>query len=462
MSVPIDTQPVSGTGRGFFGHPTGLGVLLGTKALERFSYYGMQSLLALYMTKHLLVPGTMEDVWGMQQVQATLGGVQGYALTSTLFGIYAGLIYLGPIAGGYVSDRWIGRHYAVVTGALVMAIGFFQLMFVQTALLALLFLVLGTALFKGNLASQVGSLYAAQDRRRMDAFQLYFVSISMGGLLAPLVIGTVGEKAGWPQGFGLAGIGMLAGIAVYLLGLSRLPAGNSPKHAAAKPGFGFATLNADDTTRLRLLFLLLPVFALALVPNSQIFNAYMVWADREFALEFNGFRMPTSWLIFLDGTVGLLVLLTVTWFWRQWQRMYAAPDEFLKMLIGSLFSTASMVVLASAALSQEPGTKIGFMTPLLFHVLNALGFAHILPSVLSLVSRIAPPSLGATSIGLYYLAFFTANLLAGWTGRYFEAMPAALFWFVHAIIAASAALGFLVLQRSLRHDLCEYRSVQLP
>ncbi len=453
MSDPVVTQPASRFDRGFLGHPTGLGVLLGTKALERFSYYGMQSLLVLYMTKHLLVPGKIENVWGMQEVQAALGGVQGYALTSSLFGIYAGLIYLGPIAGGYVSDRWIGRHYAVVTGALIMAIGFFQLMFVQTALLALLFLVLGTALFKGNLASQVGSLYAAADQRRTEAFQLYFISVSMGGLLAPLIIGTVGEKAGWSQGFGLAGIGMLAGIGVYLLGLPRLPAGKSPHQQAAKTEL--STLSADDNARLRLLLLVLPIFALALVPNSQIFNAYVVWADREFALELNGFRIPTSWLMFLDGTVGLLVLVMISWFWRGWQRTYPGPDEVRKILIGCGFSMASMMVLASAALSQEPGTKISLSAPVLFHVLNALGFAHILPSVLSLVSRIAPASLGATSIGLYYLAFFAANLSAGWIGRHFENMPTHTFWLMHAAIGAVATLGFFsirgVLRNSLRH-----------
>lgn len=454
MSDPVVTQPASRFDRGFLGHPTGLGVLLGTKALERFSYYGMQSLLVLYMTKHLLVPGKIENVWGMQEVQAALGGVQGYALTSSLFGIYAGLIYLGPIAGGYVSDRWIGRHYAVVTGALIMAIGFFQLMFVQTALLALLFLVFGTALFKGNLASQVGSLYTAQDQRRTDAFQLYFISVSVGGLLAPLIIGTVGEKAGWSLGFGSAGVGMLAGIGVYLLGLSRLPAGQPQHHKLEKPES--SSSGADDSARLHLLFLVLPIFALVLIPNSQIFNAYMVWADREFALELNGFRIPTSWLMFLDGTVGLLVLVLISWFWRRWQRAYAAPDEVWKILIGCGFSIASMTVLASAALSQEPGTKIGLSVPILFHIFNASAFAHILPSMLSLVSRIAPASLSATSIGLYYLAFFTANLLTGWIGRYFELMPTSTFWLMHAVIGAVAMLGFIGIQRILRNELARY------
>ena len=185
--------------RAFLGHPKGLGFLAFTEAWERFSYYGMQSLLVLYMAKYLLLPGHVEHVAFFSEFHRIplYSALQGPALASAIFGTYAALVYFTPTFGGLLADRWLGRRRTVLAGAGLMALGHFMMAFEQSFLFALLALVIGSGLFKGNLASQIGGLYKPDDLRRADAFQIYYLAINAGVIISPLVTGTLGEKVGW-------------------------------------------------------------------------------------------------------------------------------------------------------------------------------------------------------------------------------------------------------------------------
>jgi POT family proton-dependent oligopeptide transporter len=185
----------------FLGHPRGLVFLAFSEAWERFSFYGMQALLALYMVGQLLLPGHVEHVAGFTALrlglERLLGPLSIQELASAIFGLYAGAVYLTPILGGLLADRVLGRRRTVILGALLMATGHFLMAFEQPFLIALLCLVLGNGCFKGNIASQVGGLYAPGDQRRADAFQIFYVAISAGAFFSPLVCGTLGEVVGW-------------------------------------------------------------------------------------------------------------------------------------------------------------------------------------------------------------------------------------------------------------------------
>src|SRR5579863_9608480 len=171
------TVPASASDTAFFGHPKGLGYLSFAEAWERFSYYGMQTLLVLYMIHRLLLPGHVERVAGFAMLRGFLERASGplsvQALASAVFGLYAGAVYVTPILGGLLADRVLGRTKTVIIGALLMAAGHFLMAFEQPFLLALLCLILGSGCFKGNIASQVGALYGHGDLRRADAFQIY-------------------------------------------------------------------------------------------------------------------------------------------------------------------------------------------------------------------------------------------------------------------------------------------------
>jgi proton-dependent oligopeptide transporter, POT family len=324
----------------------------------------------------------------------------------------------------------------------------------ETAFLfALLCLVLGCGMFKGNIASQVGSLYKPEDLRRADAFQIFYLGINAGVIISPLIVGSLGEKVGWHYGFGAAGVGMLLSIAIYLSGQKYLRASDNNPRAATRTNAPKARLSRRDWRALIALLLLIPVIAFALIPNQQIFNAYLVWGDRQFDLVFNGNKLPTTWLVTLDAIVSVSFLAGVAIFYRWYGKHWREPDEITKIIIGSVFNIAGQLCLYMAAVSHGPGTKIGLAWPVAFHFLNSIGFAHMLPVSLALFAKYAPKAINATVIGLYYLAFFAANSMVGKIGGFLETWPTTNFWLLHAAFATGAGLGFVVFKFVVSHHL---------
>ena len=434
--------------RAFFGHPRGLGYIAFTEAWERFSYYGMQSLLILYMVNQLLHPGHIEHIAGFTAFRHFLealyrGPLPVQPLASAIFGLYTGLVYLTPIGGGFLADRLLGRTRTITLGALLMAAGQFLIAFDFTFLVALTCLLIGVGCFKGNLASQVGGLYAKGDNRRADAFQIYYIFINAGVIISPLIAGTLGEKVGWQYGFGAAGVGMLIGLAIYLSGRKWLPPDSAvveSKEKAAKP-----RLTHREKMSIIALLVLLPVLTIAIIGNQQIFNAYLIWAERNANLIFFGQRMPTTWLITLDSIVSVSFLALTVIFWRLWAKKFPEPPEITKIGIGSLVAVTGFISLATgAAIAASSGTKVSISWLITFHVLNSIGFANIFPVSLALYARVAPAALSATIIGIYYLAFFAANNLVGTIGGLLEKMSATHFWLLHAALCGTAGVIFLL------------------
>jgi POT family proton-dependent oligopeptide transporter len=441
----------------FLGHPRGLAFLAFTEAWERFSYYGMQTLLVLYMAHQLLLPGHIENIAGFTAFRAFIEHAYGrplsvVALASAIFGLYTGLVYLTPIAGGIIADRWLGRTWTITIGALLMAAGHFLMAFDVSFLLALTCLVTGVGCFKGNLASQVGALYATGDLRRADAFQIYFLFINAGVIAAPLTAGTLGEVYGWHYGFAAAGVGMLISLVIYRLGRKWLPADEVPKRAGVaavrKP-----RLTREERTAVIVLLALLPVLAVGAVGNQEIFNAYLLWAPDHIDLVFFGRKMPTSWLITVDAVLSVSMLVAVLGFWRLWARRFTEPDEIAKMVIGEFISVGGLLMLAVAAYLSTGGQKAAVGWALAFHVINSIGFANIFPVGLALYARASPKALSATMLGCYYVHLFLANNLVGWLGGQIEKMSGTQFWLLHAGLIAGAGAVLLLARQLFGHVL---------
>jgi proton-dependent oligopeptide transporter, POT family len=439
--------------RSFIGHPRGLAYIAFAEAWERFSYYGMQSLLVLYMVNRLLHPGHIEHVAGFGPFRNLLeifyGKLATQPLASAIFGAYTALVYLTPIGGGLIADRWLGRTRTITIGAILMSVGHFLMAFDVTFLLALVCLLTGVGCFKGNLASQVGGLYTTADNRRADAFQIYYLFINGGVIISPLVTGTLGEIYGWHWGFGAAGVGMLIGLTIYLFGRKYLPP-DSPvveKHDAEKP-----KLTHREKMGILALLLLLPVITIAIIGNQQIFNAYLVWAEKSANLVFFGKKMPTTWLITVDSILSVSFLALAVVFWRLWSKKFREPVEITKLAIGSLIAVTGFISLATgAALAASSGGKVHIGWLITFHFLNSVGFANVFPVSIALYARVAPPSLSATIIGIYYLAFFAGNFSVGWIGGLLEKMPATHFWLMHSALCGTAGIIFLVAGRLFGH-----------
>src|SRR3954452_7421275 len=203
----------------WFGQPRGLTILFLTNMWEQFSYYGMRALLVYYMTTQLLF---------------------GQEKSSSIYGLYTAFAYFTPIIGGTIADRWLGKRRAVIIGATVMAAGHFMMAFQPLFYVALATIALGNGLFLPTLPSQINDLYAAGDPRRPWAYNVYYVGVNVGAFLAPLVCGFLGETYGWHYGFGAAGVGMLAGLLIYLLGQRHLPVPRTPS-SIVEPQSGLAS-----------------------------------------------------------------------------------------------------------------------------------------------------------------------------------------------------------------------------
>jgi POT family proton-dependent oligopeptide transporter len=449
----IPTAEARQSDHSFLGHPRGLAYLAFAEGWERFSYYGMQTLLVLYMVRQLLHPGHMERIAGFGPFRAALERAYGtplstVALASAIFGLYTGLVYLTPIAGGVIADRWLGRTRTVTIGALLMAAGHFLMAFDVSFLIALLCLLTGVGCFKGNIASQVGALYAPGDLRRADAFQIYFLFINGAVIISPLITGTLGEVYGWHYGFGAAGVGMLISLVIYLYGRKWLP----PERAATRGGSaGRPRLSHDERIAVMVLILLLPILAIGAIGNQQIFNAYLLWVPANVDMVFFGRTLPTTWLITLDAIVSISSLVAVVAFWRLWSRRFKEPSEVVKIIIGMGLSAAALLSLTVAATISATGHKAGIGWVLVFEVMNSIGFANVFPVGLALYARASPRVIAGTMIGVYYLHLFMGNNLVGWLGGLLERMPGTEFWLLHAGLVAAAAALMLVAWRLFGH-----------
>jgi POT family proton-dependent oligopeptide transporter len=443
-SSPIPPGASSAGDRVFLGHPRGLGYIAFTEAWERFSYYGMQTLLVLYMTQQLLLPGHVEHIAGMGWFRRLMevaynGGdtMTVVALSSAIFGTYTSFVYLTPIIGGFIADRWLGRTTTITIGAILMAVGHFLMAFDVSFLAALFCLLCGVGCFKGNLASQVGELYAPADLRRADAFQIYYLFINGAVIISPLITGTLGEKVGWHWGFGAAGVGMVLGLAIYLVGRKWLPAGLPVGKIARQES---PRMTADEKKAVWVLILLIPVLAIGAVGNQEIFNAYMIWVPEHVSLVFFGQTMPTTWLVTLDAVVSVSALFGAVAFWRVWARTRQEPNEVTKILLGMSLSVAGQLCLAGAAMASSGGAKASIGWILGFEVLNSIGFANVFPVGLALYVRVAPQKIAGTVMGVYYLHLFLCNNLVGKLGGYVETMSGVNFWLMHAGLIAAGAI----------------------
>lgn len=441
--------------RAFLGHPAGLGWLSFCELWERFSYYGMQALLVLYLSNYLFLPAHIGHVAGMDALRASIENVTGprspQQLASVVFGLYVGLVYLTPIFGGLLADRVLGRTRTVVIGALLMATGHFLMAFETALLPALACLLLGVGCFKGNIAAQVGDLYAPGDKRRASAFQIFMLAVQVAVIAAPIVCGTLGEKVGWHWGFGSAGVGMLIGLVVYLAGRRWLPP--EPLRGAAKAAEARPPLGRRAVMQVALLVAILPLLMLSIVGNQQYNNGFPLWSQQHMDMTVAGFEVPVTWLQAVDALLSTTTMLASLAFWRWWANPASGrrePDEITKMALGCFVAAGAPALLMIPALAIEGGgARISLLWSFAYALVNNIGFANIMPVGLALYSRAAPRGLQGVMIGIYYLHLFFGNSVVGWLAGLLETMPGSRFWALHAVLVACAGVGLLVVKLTL-------------
>ena len=423
-------------------HPRGLYYLAFTEAWERFSYYGMTGLLALYMVDALLLPGHVERVVGYPALREALeyffGPLSTQAQASQIFGLYTGLVYFTPLFGGLIADRWIGQRNAVVLGALTMSAGQFCMAFDRSFLVALLLLVIGSGLLKGNIAAQVGGLYPPEDEaRRTHGFVVFSTGINVGAVVGPLVCGFLAQRYGWHYGFGVAAVLMLLALATYLHGYRYLPA----RVAVPRAGAAAPLSRANRRTVLALLAVM-GITLFQSIAYLQIFNVAPVWTQQHVALKVLEFSIPVPWYQSIHALSSIVGVVPLLWLWRRQAAHGREPHDLGKIGVGAWLTALSNLILAGAILAS-PARLVSPVWPLLYCIVLGVAFLYYWPTLLALVSRSAPARINATLMGIVYMSIALANTLIGWIGSLYERMSPAAFWSLHAAIAATG--GVLVL-----------------
>src|SRR5204862_2786511 len=331
----------------FMGHPKGLFYLAFTEGWERFSYYGMTALLALFMVNQLLLPGQVEHICGFSGFRAALESVVGplstQALASQIFGLYTGFVYFTPLLGGMIADRWIGQCNGVVIGALSMSAGHIAMTFDQSFLLALLLLVIGSGFLKGNISAQVGALYPPEDEtRRTRGFVIFSTGINIGAVVGPLFCGLLAQVYGWHYGFGIAAIFMLLGLATYLYGYRYLPA------RVERRKFEGTRLTVAER---RIVGALIAVMIITIFQSTafyQVFNVNPIWIQQHVGLDIGGFRIPVPWFQSINSVSRVLCVPLLFWIWRCQAMRRREPDDLAKTGIGAWIAVASNLILVAA------------------------------------------------------------------------------------------------------------------
>ncbi len=448
-----------------FGHPRGLTFLFTTEMWERFSYYGMRSLLVLYMTKYLLLEEHSGAVIGLLTVKRALEAVFGpldvQPLSSQIWGFYTALVYFTPIFGGLLADRVLGQRRTVIVGAVLMAFGHFMMAVEQLFLFALLALIVGSGCFKPNISTQVGGLYEPGDHRRDRAYSIFYVGINLGAFLAPLVCGTLGETAGWHYGFATAGVGMCIGLSIYLYALPLLPPTPTQPSPASGGGSGggraaHVARRPLDRGEWRAVAALLVLF----VPNTLFWAAYeqmgnttVLWADantnRTLSLFGLSAQIPTTWFLAVNPFLIFAFTPFVVALWAWQAARGSEPSTISKMAFGCLGVTAANLIMTAAAL-QAGGGKASLLWLIGYFVVITLGELYLSPVGLSFVTKVAPVRMLSMMMGVWLATSFTGGFLAGFIGSYWSRMPKPEFFLLVAAISALASLMIFACRWPLR------------
>ncbi len=414
------------------GHPKGLYFLFAVEMWERFSYYGMRALLTLYMVKYLL--------FSTEQA----GGV---------YGMYTGLVYLTPLIGGYIADRYLGPKKCILTGALLMMLGHFAMALPGLPFFyaALGLLIIGNGFFKPNISTLVGKLYPEDDGRRDAGFTIFYMGINIGAFLAPLVCGTIGEKIGFHYGFAMAGLGMLIGSLVYLWGQNRYCAhiGNMPelKNAAVKTESLDNSLTRAEKQRIAVIFALMFFSIFFWFSFEQAGSSLTLFADRstDRALPFLNWEFPVS---YFQSVNPLFIILLAPLFSRMWidlsgrGKSLSAPFKFAIGLF--LVSFGFLLMVLASSISETTG-KVSFLWLLAVYLFHTMGELCISPVGLSVVTKLAPLKFASLLMGIWFLASFVANLTAGLFAGKYDALSNSEFFMIPVILTTAAGLLAFIL-----------------
>ncbi|RFU61074.1 peptide MFS transporter [Bacillus sp. V59.32b] len=470
---------------GFFGHPKGLFTLFFTEFWERFSYYGMRAILIYYMYDKISEGGL-----GLDQTTA-----------NSIMSVYGSLVYMSGIIGGWIADRLLGTTRTVFYGGVLIMFGHIILALpggITTLFSSMALIVIGTGLLKPNVSSVVGEMYSEEDPRRDSGFSIFYMGINLGGFLAPLIVGTIGQEYNYHLGFGIAAIGMFFGLVTFLLtkkknlGLagSYVPNPLSKDErskvftrigigaliiavlAAITIPAGYLTIErfillvtlfgvliptlyfifmyrspkTTEVERSRLIAYI-PLFIAAVMfwaIQEQGSNILATYADQRTQLNFAGIQIQPAWFQSLNPLFIVMLAPVFAWFWVKLGNRQ--PSTSKKFAFGLFFAGLSFLVMIFPAYLNGTDTLVNPLWLVLSFFLVVLGELCLSPVGLSATTKLAPAAFSAQTMSLWFLSNAAAQAINAQVVRLFNPDSEILYFGV--IGSISILLGFVLFMLS--------------
>lgn len=404
------------------GHPKGLYLLYCVEMWERFSYYGMRALIVLYMVQSL--------TYSAQKA-------------GNIYGLYTGLVYLTPLIGGYLADRYFGQRKCISTGAIFMILGLFLLAFGPKSifLLALFLMIIANGFFKSNISSVLGLLYGDDNDKKDSAYTFFYMGINLGAFFSPLVCGTLAVKYGYEYGFAAAGIGMLIGLTLYKLFENKL-LGDKGLYPVSKKLQNIEDKTEGNNKPQIIALITLMLFTIPFwVCFEQAGSSLTFFAEYQTNRNFLGFEIPTGYFQSLNPLFIITLAPLVSVFWGFLRGKKKEPTSVEKFVIALLLISISFVLLAFAG-HLASFSKVSPMWLVAGYFIMTIAELCLSPIGLSLVSKLAPRKFLSLLMGCWFLTSFVGNLVAGiWGGSYETMSPTNLF----ASLGALSFTAFLLL-----------------
>ena len=419
-----------------FGHPRGLYVLFFTEMWERFSYYGMRAILVLY-----LIRATEGDNPG-------LGWIEKDALA--LYGWYTMLVYVAGIPGGWIADRLIGQKKSVLIGGLILCLGHSILAVEEMWAFysGLLLIVMGVGLLKPNISTMVGGLYAEGDIRRDKGFTIFYIGINIGAFLSALIVGYVGEVHGWHYGFGLAGVGMLFGQIVYMLGqkdlvhVGNFVAKDKTVDNSEKDTKPLSKVEKDRVKVLLLSFLIVVVFWGAFEQAGGLMNIY---AEQKTDRTVSFLKEPIPASVFQSLNAGFIIVLgtLVAGYWAVRKSKNKEASSIFKMAVGTMIMGSGFFFMSAASNEFNNTGSSAMYWLVLAYLFHTIGELCASPVALSFITKLAPVKYASLMMGLYFAMTGLGSKLAGKLGE--SASEYGEFAIFTAIAVFCVLFGLLIL-----------------
>jgi POT family proton-dependent oligopeptide transporter len=360
-------------------------------------------------------------------------------------------VWLTPIIGGIIADRWLGQYRSVLYGGIIIALGHFTLAFHALPFFyaGLTLIVIGTGLLKPNVSTIVGGLYEAGDERRDAGFSIFYMGINVGAFIGPLIAGKLAEGVDWHLGFACAGVGMALGLVAYVLGRKRLEPALERIAARPKPGPGAsappAALSAADWKRIAAVVVFFAFASVFWGAYEQAGSTLALFADRYVHLELLGIKLYASWFVSIQAGFVIVLSPLFAWLWvRLGPRQPSSPAKFALAL---LLMGIAFLVLVPAGASAQGGIKVTPLWLVAVYFIEELGEVCLYPVGLSVVTKLAPTRIVGLMMGVFFLSNSLGNKLAGWSAGFISTTPLpTLFGVTAGVCLVAAAIMFLLLK----------------